>query len=189
MRVLDTSHMEVVYFGREWPFPDIDPSSKQCICELERNEGLVTWLQPIGGGLEDQIPSIRVGDKFCSLSLRMQKSLFRHVRLKKDFINKEPMSNGSYKLRIPLLLLQEKIRTQTRFNVSVHVYKKPFCISIASLIPTPLGKLTGHEVQEQACWPGRPSRSQHHDREYCYHYYYNGPKQGTQGRIFHEQVH
>lgn len=117
MRVLDTSNMEVVYFGREWPYPDIDPSSKQCIGELERNEGLVTWLQPVGGGLEDQVPSIRVGGKFCCLSLRMQKSLFRHVRLKKDFVNKEPMSNGSFKLRIPLLLLHEKIRTQSRFNV------------------------------------------------------------------------
>lgn len=118
MRVLDTSQMEIVHHGKEWPYPNTDPSSKGCICELERNEGLVTWLQPISGKIEDQIPAIRVGNKYCALSLRMQKSLFRHVRLRKDFINKEPMSNGMYKLRIPLLLLQEKVRTQTRFNVS-----------------------------------------------------------------------
>lgn len=109
--------MSVVAFGREWPYPDVDPSSRGCIHELERNEGLVTWLQPRDGTVDDQIPAIRVKDKFCALSLRMQKSLFRHVRLKKDFINRETLSNGSYKLRIPLLLLQEKVRTQTRFNV------------------------------------------------------------------------
>lgn len=85
----------------------------------------MTWLQPIGGQVEDQIPAIRVGDKFCALSLRMQKSLFRHVRLRKDFINREPMSNGTYKLRIPLLLLQEKVRTQTRFNVGVQPPSTP----------------------------------------------------------------
>lgn len=119
MRILDTSKLEVIYFGKEWPYPGTDPSSKACILELERNEGLVTWLQPIGGQVEDQIPAIRVGNQFCALSLRMQKSLFRHVRLRKDFINREPMSDGTFKLRIPLLLLQEKVRTQTRFNVGV----------------------------------------------------------------------
>lgn len=117
MRLLDASTMQVVAFGKEWPHPDIDPSSRGCIGELERNEGLVTWLQPVGGGVEDQIPAIRVRDKFCALSLRMQKSLFRHVRLRKNFVNREPLSDGTFKLRIPLLLLQEKVRTQTRFNV------------------------------------------------------------------------
>jgi hypothetical protein len=117
MRVLDISGMGVVFHGREWPYPDVDPSSRCCISHLERNESLVTWLQPPGGQVEDQIPAIRVKDKFCALSLRMQKSLFRHVRLRKNFVNLEPLSNGTYKLRIPLLLLHEKIRTQTRFNV------------------------------------------------------------------------
>lgn len=117
MRVLDTSDMRVVAFGKEWPHPSLDPSSKECIKELERNERLVTWLQPRDGTVEQQIPAIRVGRRFCALSLRMQKSLFRHVRLRRDFVNKEPLSDGSYKLKIPILLLQEKIRTQTRFNV------------------------------------------------------------------------
>lgn len=55
MRVLDTTNMEVVSFGKEWPYPDIDPSSKTCVSELERNEGLVTWLQPVGGSLQVKI--------------------------------------------------------------------------------------------------------------------------------------
>lgn len=117
MRVLDTSEMKVVSFGKEWPYPSLDPSSKDCIKELERNERLVTWLQPKGGTVEQQVPAIRIGGKFCALSLRMQKSLFRHVRLRRDFVNKEALSDGSYKLKIPILLLQEKVRTQTRFNV------------------------------------------------------------------------
>jgi hypothetical protein len=117
MRLLDTSSMSVVYHGREWPYPGVDPSSKGCIARLERNEALVTWLQPAGEEVEDQVPAIRVNDQFCALSLRMQKSIFRHVRLRKNFVNREPLSNGKYKLRIPLMLLQEKVRTQTRFNV------------------------------------------------------------------------
>lgn len=56
MRVLDTTNMEVVSFGKEWPYPDIDPSSKTCVTELERNEGLVTWLQPVGGGIQVNCP-------------------------------------------------------------------------------------------------------------------------------------
>ena len=118
MRILDTSGMEIVFQGKPWAFPDIDPSSKSCITELERNESLVTWWQPLDGCVDDQVPAIHVGEKYCSLSLRMQKSLFRHIRLRKNFVNREPMSNGCFKLRIPVLLLQEKVRTQSRFNVS-----------------------------------------------------------------------
>ena len=36
--------------------------------------------------------------------------------MKKDFINVEPASTG-FKLKIPNLLLKEKVRTQARFNV------------------------------------------------------------------------
>lgn len=121
MRVLDTTGMDVVFQGRPWAFPDVDPSSKACIAELERNEGLVTWFQPINGTVDDQVPAILVGDKYIALSLRMQKSLFRHVRLRKNFVNREGMSNGCFKLRIPVLLLQEKV---SLFNVRPSVLRE-----------------------------------------------------------------
>lgn len=42
----------------------------------------------------------------------------RHIRLKKGFKNEEVM-DGVVKLRIPDVLLKEKIRTQSRFDVSL----------------------------------------------------------------------
>ena len=62
---------------------------------LERNEALVTWLQPRGGAVEDQIPAINVKGQYRALSLRMQKSIWRHIRLKKGFVNLEHLSHVS----------------------------------------------------------------------------------------------
>ena len=75
------------------------------------------WLQPRGGDVCAQIPAMKLQDGFYSLSLRMMKAIWRHVRLKKDFVNVERAQMGGFKLRIPSVLLNEKIRTQTRFNV------------------------------------------------------------------------
>jgi hypothetical protein len=44
----------------------------------------------------------------------------RHVRLKKNFVNRETIPHVGMKLRIPEVLLVEKMRTQQRFNVSRH---------------------------------------------------------------------
>ncbi len=41
----------------------------------------------------------------------------RHVRLKKNFVNREVIPHVGTKLRIPEVLLVEKLRTQQRFNV------------------------------------------------------------------------
>lgn len=91
--------------------------------------------------MEDQVAAINVqGKYFCPLSLRMQKSIWRHIRLKKGFINLEQLSQvphnncmlhsshvyvafevfattkqGGYKLKIPTMLLSEKERTRNRF--------------------------------------------------------------------------
>lgn len=64
-------------------------------------------------------PAIKIKDQFYTLSLRMMKAVWRHVRLKKGFVNEEFIPHVGNILRIPNILLQEKIRTQERFNVSV----------------------------------------------------------------------
>jgi hypothetical protein len=79
----------------------------------------VSWLQPVDGRVEDQIPAIRVNDAFYSMSLRMMKAIWRHVRLRKGFDNVERSPYGGMKLKIPTSLLAEKLRTQSRFNVSL----------------------------------------------------------------------
>ena len=56
------------------------------------------------------------------------KAVWRHVRLKKNFVNREVIPHVGTKLRIPEILLVEKLRTQQRFNVrtpSLH----PVCIT------------------------------------------------------------
>jgi hypothetical protein len=107
----------VVYTGENWAH-SLPPCSKELMCLLERNERIVSWLQPLRGGVHDQIPAIKVGDSYYSISLRMMKAIWRHVRLRKGFENVERAPYGGFKLKIPTLLLAEKLRTQSRFNVS-----------------------------------------------------------------------
>ena len=116
MKVIDVSDMEILYSGMPW-MHTIPPCSKQAIELLERNTKIVTWVMAKGGSVKDQIPCILYNAKYYSLSLRMQKAIYRHIRLKKGFKNEENM-DGMAKLRIPDVLLREKIRTQSRFDVS-----------------------------------------------------------------------
>ena len=117
MRRIDTTGMVLVHYRREWPHKD-PPCSKTMIALLERNEPLVYWLQPAGRPPQEQVPALKLADGYYTLSLRMMKAIWRHVRLRKGFSNLERAQLGGYKLRIPTVLLTEKMRTQTRFNVS-----------------------------------------------------------------------
>ena len=117
MRRIDVSQMDLVHYGRPWPFA-VPPCNRSMIAHLERNEGLVYWLQPRDDGVEAQLPALRLKDGFYTLSLRMMKAIWRHVRLRKGFCNLERAQLGGFKLRIPAVLLMEKMRTQSRFNVS-----------------------------------------------------------------------
>lgn len=94
-KVLDISNMDIVFRGKVWDHAE-DPSAKSVMHLLERNESIVTWLQPRGGSVEDQIPAINVNGQYRGLSLRMQKSIWRHVRLKKGFVNLENLSQVIY---------------------------------------------------------------------------------------------
>lgn len=90
-KVLDISGMDIVFRGKPWEYAE-DPSAKSVVHLLERNESIVTWLQPRGGSVTDQIPAINVNGQYRGLSLRMQKSIWRHIRLKKGFVNLETLS-------------------------------------------------------------------------------------------------
>ena len=118
MKRIDMSNACVVYAGEDWVHA-LPPCSREMMCHLERNERLVSWLQPSKGSVQEQIPAIRVAGEFYSISLRMMKAIWRHVRLKRGFENVERAPYGGYKLKIPVLLLAEKLRTQSRFNVSL----------------------------------------------------------------------
>ena len=117
MKVVDMGSNEIVSCGLEWPYSR-PPSTKEMLHRLERNEAFISWLQPHKGEIDDQFPAIKIGPNFYTISLRMMKAVWRHVRLKKGFVNRETVPYVGTKLRIPTLLLSEKIRTQQRFNVS-----------------------------------------------------------------------
>ena len=126
MRLVDLSRNNIIKAGIPWAFSG-SPNSKNMIGNLERNESLITWLQPLGGSISQQFPAIRIHDQYYTLSLRQMKAVWRHVRLKKNFVNREVIPHVGTKLRIPEILLVEKLRTQQRFNVrtpSLH----PVCI-------------------------------------------------------------
>jgi hypothetical protein len=117
MKRLDMANVYVVCAGDCWRHR-LPPCSREMMAHLERNEKLVSWLQPIKGSVYEQVPAIRVNGEYYTISLRMMKAIWRHVRLKKGFENVERAPYGGLKLKIPVTLLAEKLRTQSRFNVS-----------------------------------------------------------------------
>jgi hypothetical protein len=117
MKRLDLTNVCVVYTGEEW-IHQLPPCSKDMMPILEKNERLVSWLQPNWGTVLDQLPAIKVRADYYGISLRMMKAIWRHVRLRKGFKNVEKAPYGGLKLKIPVTLLAEKLRTQSRFNVS-----------------------------------------------------------------------
>ena len=84
---------------------------------MERNESYIFWLQPLHGSVQDQIPAISLNNVLYSINLRLEKAIFRRVRLCKNFCNIEHLEDGTEKLRIPSRLLREKQRTSHRHMV------------------------------------------------------------------------
>lgn len=117
MKCVDLTKHVIVRNGLTWPHVKM-PSGKDMINRLERNEAFVSWLQPMQGCFDDMFPAIRIQEAYYTLSLRMMKAVWRHVRLKKGFVNCESVPHVGNLLRIPKVLLHEKLRTQERFNVS-----------------------------------------------------------------------
>ena len=118
MKILNIDTMILVHRGEDWPYQQ-NPCTKEMMSILEKNERFISWLQPVSSKTEDQIPALRVRDVYYMLSLRMMKCIWRHVRLHKGFINLETALYGGKKLKIPMSLYIEKIRTQKRFNVNL----------------------------------------------------------------------
>lgn len=75
MKTVDMDTVDLVHSGEAWPHPH-PPCSRQMLQFLERNEGVVTWVQPKGGTVEDQYPVIRIGGEYYTMSLRMMKAVW-----------------------------------------------------------------------------------------------------------------
>lgn len=85
---------DIIDSGQTWPYPQ-KPCSKDMLPLLEQNESIVTWVAPRGSrSMLDQFPVIRINRDYYSISLRMMKAIWRHVRLAKDFINVDVSKDG-----------------------------------------------------------------------------------------------
>jgi hypothetical protein len=144
MREIDLNDMTIVQAGLAWPHAQ-NPTSREMLPLLERKEQYVSWLQPNAGGVDDQLPSMQINGRFFALSLRLQKVLFRHVRLQHDFVNRERTADGQLKLRIPVALYQDKKKTALRFMVQPHsaLAKQHGVILLRSALPEPARKSIG----------------------------------------------
>lgn len=117
MKLLDENEFHVVRKGKACTVSgpvEVDQLTRM----LEKKESDVFWLQPLKGKIEDQVAAVRINGCMYALSLRLEKAVFRHFRLSRDFCNIEYLEDGTPKLRIPARLLREKQRTSTRHSVS-----------------------------------------------------------------------
>lgn len=118
MKTLNIHQFKIIKAGI--PYESTQPFQLATIMSImEKNESYIWWLQPNSGDLQSQIASICVNQKFYALNLRLEKVIFRHIRLTKDFVNVEYLEDGTQKLRIPRRLLREKLRTAMRAQVSL----------------------------------------------------------------------
>lgn len=85
---------------------------------MEKNESYIFWLQPKHRQeITSQIPCISLNGHFYDISAKLEKAVFRHIRLTRNFENKEILEDGTKKLRIPMRLLLEKKKTSQRYIV------------------------------------------------------------------------
>jgi len=115
MRLIDVSSYEIVKAGVA---ATVERVSVHALIELmQKNDRYVYWLQRKNSTFETQIPAVCVNEQFFQPSFKLEKAIFRHIRLTRNFQNYELMEDGTKKLRIPLRLWLEKQRTSNKFLV------------------------------------------------------------------------
>ena len=75
MKAIDMDTVVLVHSGDVWPH-ETPPCCKRMIRFLEKNESMVTWVQPKQGSVKDQFPVIRVNKEYYTMSLRMMKAVW-----------------------------------------------------------------------------------------------------------------
>lgn len=115
MRTFDISNYTIVKAGLPASLETVNVFT--LIQMMQKNEKYVYWLQRKNSDFETQIPAVNVNGSFYQPSFKLEKAIFRHIRLTRNFQNYELMEDGTKKLRIPLRLWREKQRTSSKFSV------------------------------------------------------------------------
>jgi hypothetical protein len=99
------------------------------LVQMMRSEDkYIYWFQSTD--TQTQVSCVYVNEKYYSMPLRLEKAVFKNVRLSKHFLNRETLEDGTQKLRIPLRLLAEKKRTSQRLKVRVWARAQVFGVYI-----------------------------------------------------------
>jgi hypothetical protein len=115
MKAINVSEFDIIKCGVEFVTTAVArPGVDDLLPHMERNESYVYWMQPKGGAIEQQLACICVNGTYYSLNSKLEKAIFRNVRLTRDFQNFERLVDGTRKLVIPQRLFQEKLRTSNR---------------------------------------------------------------------------
>lgn len=118
MKAIDVLDFDIIKCGVEFVTGvGARPGVEDLLPHMERNENYVYWMQPKGGAMEQQQACICVNGTYYALNNKLEKAIFRNVRLTRDFKNFERLVDGTRKLVIPQRLFQEKLRTSNR-NIS-----------------------------------------------------------------------
>jgi len=116
MKVVNVEEFNVVKAGRD--LVTSDPFDMQSVATLmEKNESYIFWLQRPQADIQSQVAAVKINGTLYNPNMKLEKAIFRHIRLTKNFCNVEVLPDGTKKLRIPLRLFNEKLRTSNRFEV------------------------------------------------------------------------
>ena len=108
MKHFNHNNYDVIKAGTEFKCKNI-PCQKMLSKLLERKEEYIFWVQPKNGKIDDQQAILKINGVYYKINQRLEKAIFRHIRLTKNFINLEKLENGTTKLRIPTRLLSQKM--------------------------------------------------------------------------------
>ena len=80
MKITDVKNLRIVQAGRRFKLP-ATIQLRELIKIIDRDESTVFWMQPRIGSVSDQFPCICVNNTFYALNCKMEKVIFRDVRL------------------------------------------------------------------------------------------------------------
>ena len=102
MKAIDVLDFDIIKCGVEFVTGvGARPGVDDLLPHMERNENYVYWMQPKGGSMDEQQACICVNGTYYALNNKLEKAIFRNVRLTRDFKNFERLVDGTRKLVIP----------------------------------------------------------------------------------------
>jgi len=120
MKVFKAEEFEVVKAGRD--FVTSEPFDLHSVASrMEKNESYIFWMQRPEEGVASQVAAVKINGTLYNPNMKLEKAIFRHIRLTKNFCNVEVLPDGTKKLRLPVRLFNEKLRTSNRFEVRARV--------------------------------------------------------------------